>query len=114
MMAVCVIALPDPWLAQHADVSAVPNLIFYRGQRAQISRPIADIEYDGDWTIVVFEGTDELPEMRAAFLWWDMPFVFEDDVNSNPHLQFTARIAGTLSGRDGRWIINSPMLVRWK
>jgi hypothetical protein len=61
--------------AKHAEqagfvaFSAVANVNFYWGQRVQLTRAIEGTEYDGDWTVIVFEETDELPEIRAALLW---------------------------------------------
>jgi hypothetical protein len=107
------LALPDFWLAQHTDISIALSLNFYRGQRVQLTRPIEDIFYDGDWTVIVFEETDDLPEVRAAFLWWDLPFEFDDDLLSHPQLQYTGKVAGTLAARNGQWIIDNPTLIRW-
>jgi hypothetical protein len=64
-----VLALPDAWLAQHTDISAAADLNFRRRHRVQMSRPIEDLVYDADWTVITFAEISELVEGLARGLW---------------------------------------------
>jgi hypothetical protein len=88
-------------------------LNLYRGQRVQLNRPIEGIEYDGNWTVIVYAETDDLTEVRAAFLWWDLPFEFDQDILQRPDLEHTAKVIGRLSAQNGTWFVDQPTLVRW-
>jgi hypothetical protein len=73
-----------------------------------ICRPIDRIEYIGDLTHVVFEETDELPEVTASFDWWTLPFEFDDDIQSNPQRQYLATIRCALGAPGESWVVLSP------
>jgi hypothetical protein len=56
--------------------------------------------------------TDALPEVWAAFKWWELPYDFDHKVNTRPDRRFTVRVAGTLAGGHGCWMIDRPALIR--
>jgi hypothetical protein len=64
-----VLALPDAWLAQHADMAAAADLNFHRDHCVRMTRPTEDLVYDADWTAITFAATDELLETLARGLW---------------------------------------------
>lgn len=97
------------------DVTAfdAPKLQEYIGRHVRMTRIIEGIEYDGDQTRITYQETDELPEVDASFTWWRLPYEFDEDVLTKPWQSFRVTVSGTLTVKDGRWIIHDPVFHSW-
>jgi hypothetical protein len=113
MLAVLILFVPAPdlRLAVFADVSTICRLETFVGKPVQVTRVI---EYDGDRTVVTFEETETLPELRATFPCWELPYEFDDEMLTNPQRVFVVTVRGKLGVSNGHWTIEHPSLVRWR